>query len=413
MEHQHDHERTIEVPVNTQLQESWDNTLKRILSFIQCIDKCNLDSQYHSIHRASAQDYVGDDPKPEWASQLKQTFYSWQQILQSQTPKKIGQFTDEFDEPEPPTKAVYPNHNHKDTAMLSSPTKPKKRKPELLDLPCEVFEHIFEYTVGSYELKGYLLRMCRRTKYRQINSTQLILYKPRAWADLKVLQVCRAFRNLAISYYGFPQENNFPFSPWLDTIVIQGEKLNYLKPSAGVAYYPNLRLQDWNDDDHWLYYDGVYKINEDVCDVKPWSKVTKISNECLRRPTEITMDIYDGTAYKLHWKHIWHFLGRMFTNTTCLRFNISQVDCCALKKLDGFQDQGLEKYLCHDITVFYGLGLAIEESPPNRLFPKLESLKLSRVADYCTGTWSPETRVTRLLLGIKLAYFAGKISSQS
>ncbi|KAI2779277.1 hypothetical protein F4815DRAFT_446601 [Daldinia loculata] len=368
LQHEHEHGRTFKVPVNTQLQEPWSDTLERIIPFLQCVDECNSNSQYHPINRASIQYYVGDGFKPTLMGHVRQTFYSWKQILESRTLKQRVLFTGEC---RSRTKVVYGKQNH------GAPAMPRKRTLELLDLPCDVFQYIFEYA-------------------------------PRAWAELKVLQICRAFRNLAISYYGFPQENSFPFSPKLDTIVIQGEGLDCIgeeRTYSGVSCFANLYLQDWNNDDHWLYYDGVYRFNENKCNVRPWSKVTKISNEFLRRPTEITIDIHDGSTYKSHWKHIWHFLGRTFTNTTCLRFNISRVDCCARRKPERAQGLGVKKYyLSHDIRILRELGFAIEESPPNRLFPKLEALKLVRVADYCTGTWSPENRRTRRLLGIKMAH---------
>ncbi|KAI1659157.1 hypothetical protein F4813DRAFT_387867 [Daldinia decipiens] len=411
MELQYNHSRAFKVSVNTQLQEPWSKTLERILPFLQCVDECNFDSQYHPKHRASIEYYVGDHFKPILMSYVGRTFNSWKKILESRTLKKTALFRNQCRSPK---KVFHTKQNHRATVTPNNLTRPRKRTLELLDLPCEVFQHIFEYVVGSYELKGDLLRLCRHTppsRYGQNTSTQLILYKPRAWAELKVLRICRAFRNLAISYYGFPQENSFPFSPRLDAIVIQGEELDCFgeeRAHSGISCFANLYLQDWNNDDHWLYYDGVYKFNENRYGVRPWSKVTKISNECLRRLNEITIDIHDGSTYKSHWKHIWHFLGRTFTNTTCLRFNISRVDCCARRESIEEQDLGLKKkkkyYLSHDIAILRELGLAIEESPPNRLFPKLEALKLVRVADYCTDVWSPENRRTRRLLGIKMAH---------
>ncbi|KAI0130936.1 hypothetical protein F4814DRAFT_456901 [Daldinia grandis] len=408
MELHHDHGRAFKVPVSTQLQEPWSDTLKRIIPLFQCIHECNSNSQYHPKHRASIHGYAGDNFKPVSMSHVRRTCYSWRQTLESQSPKKKPLFTDEYNECGPTTGVICTKQSHKATATPSSPTKRRKRAVGLLDLPCEVFEYIFEYAVGSYELRGDLLRLCRHTYNIQCSqniSTQLILYKPRAWAELNVFQICRAFRNLAISYYGSPQENSFPFSPKLDTIVIHGEGLGYSgeeMTSSGVSYSPNLHLQDWDNDDHWLYYDGVYRFNENMCDVRPWSKVIKTSNKCLRRATEITIDIHDGSTYKTHWKDIWYFLGRTFTNTACLRFNVSQADCCARMKPG--MDLGAKKYyLSHDIKILHELGFAIEESPPNRLFPKLEALKLVRVVDYCTGIWSQENRGTRRLFGIKLA----------
>ncbi|KAI8960658.1 hypothetical protein F5Y11DRAFT_367299 [Daldinia sp. FL1419] len=310
MEHQQCHDRTFRVRVNTQQQEPWDNLLRKLLPFLEFSNECLGDSERDPKLRTIIVDYGEHHGRAEYERHLTRTLDSWRQILESQTLTQNVLFTDRR---ESSIEITFPKGTLKPSATSKNCTKPTKKAPQLLDLPCEIFEHIFQHVVGSYEVKGFLLRLFDHGYLRNI-STQLILYKPRSWAELKVFHICRAFRHLAICYYGVPQKDGFPFNPKVDTMVIRGEKRNYFgekRAVCGVAFPPNLKLQDWKDDDHWLYYDGVYSFNETMGRVRPWSKVTKISAECLRKPTEITLDIFDGTAYTiLAWKQVWHFLGQ-------------------------------------------------------------------------------------------------------
>ncbi|KAI1480730.1 hypothetical protein F4774DRAFT_408556 [Daldinia eschscholtzii] len=390
MEDRVDSSRIINIPFDTQLREPWDKILDRVGSCILATKDCNQESCYQLKHRHSLQDYE-DNPQKNAKAAVRRLFDrtrdSWEQILKAQTltrevmpkyeceslPKVICSGKSRI-------AAAAPN------GLMGSSTKASN----LLNMPCEVFERILQYTVGRYELKCELLRL-NYHGFTDSRLTQLIFYKPRVWADLNVLQICRAFRNLAISHYGQPQENSLPFSPKLDTIVIQGEGLDPFGGTyyvRGVAYPPNLELQNWYNDDLWLYHNGAYMIHEDRPRVRPWSKITRISDECLRRPTEITLDIYDGTVFRFKWESIWCYLGLTFTNASCLKFNISQLDCCVFKASEEGEEGPERRYVSqHDFYVLKGLCWAIDETPPNALFPKLKNLQLIKVADYCTRTW--------------------------
>ncbi|KAK6955898.1 hypothetical protein Daesc_003544 [Daldinia eschscholtzii] len=389
MEHRVDSSRIVNIPINTQIQEPWDKMLDRIISYTLASKNCNQGSRYQVENRPSLRDYE-DRPESNAKAAVRRLFDrtrdSWEQILKAQALAReaIPRY-----ECGPLRKVIYSRESRIAAATPNKFMGSSIKAPNLLNLPCEVFERILQYTVGSYELNGELLRL-NYHGYKYNRSTQLIFYKPRVWADLNVLQICRAFRNLAISYYGPPQENTLPFSPKLDAIVIQGEGLDPFGEDyyvRGVAYPPNLKLQNWNND-HWLHHDGAYMINEERSGVRPWSKVTRISDECLRRPTEITLDIYDGTIFKLKWQGVWDFLGRAFANTRCLKLNISQLDCCVFKASEESEEDPERRYvLHHDFYVFRGLCWALDDAPPNLLFPKLENLQLIKVADYCTRSW--------------------------
>ncbi|KAI1802615.1 hypothetical protein F4811DRAFT_554712 [Daldinia bambusicola] len=370
MDYRNDPSRVLNVPINTHLPEPWFDMMDRIIRFLQATEECNEKSCYQLKDRPNLHDYVRrvkSGARDAFKKDSTQTRIYWERFSQTRILKREPLLIHK--------RGSHSRVEHPDEASISTVVLRRLKElyvkvSALLNLPCEVFERIFQYVVGCYELKGETLRL-RFHAYPGNHATQLIFYKPRTWADLEALHICRAFRNLAISYYGAPKENSLPFSPMLDTLLIRGEGLD--------------KFGGYNRN-HWLYYDGAYFINEEPSGVKPWSKVTRLSNECLRRPIEITIDIHNGTIYKECWLDIWHCLGRLFTNARCLRCHISQPDRCFLESFEE-ETEKKEYTLEHDFRALQGLFIAMDTAHPGQLFPSLENLQLVKVADLCTHSW--------------------------
>ncbi|OTA57995.1 hypothetical protein K449DRAFT_449741 [Hypoxylon sp. EC38] len=276
----------------------------------------------------------------------------------------------------------------------------------LLDFPVEIVQHIFEYAVGGHELQANLVRMSGHSD--QINnSTQLIFYKPRLWADLSVFQVCRAFRTLAIECYGVPQKYGLPFSPKMDTLLIHGEKPDrypWLEASEGITFPPNLWLMDLENEHHFLSHDNVYSFNYLPADIRPWSTAMVVSDEFLQRVTNITMAVDVGTFYKRQvWIDVWTFLAQKFLNTRCLKFNICHMDVCgATEEITGTHP--LEgNYKAHDTWFLGGLVHAGRNSN-YQSFSKLEALEVEKVATCCSRSWRG-VRIHSRLYNVGNAFF--------
>ncbi|KAI1471109.1 uncharacterized protein F4812DRAFT_455222 [Daldinia caldariorum] len=369
MDCQNDSSRVLNIPISTQFREPWFDMMGRAIRFLQATEECNEKSCYQLKDGPNLQDYayqVRSGARDIFLSHAMRIQTSWEQFLQSGTLEREAALIHEY---VLCSRVQSPGETSNSTAVPKSTEESYTKVSPLLNLPCEVFERIFLYVVGRYELKGETLRLSFHT-YSGNLSTQLIFYKPRTWGNLAVLQICRAFRNLAIFYYGVPKEESLPFSPQLDTLFIRGEMLD--------------KFGGYN---LWLRYDGAYFINAETYGVKPWSKVRKISNECLRRPTEITIDIHNGTIYKECWLEIWYCLGRLFTNARCLKCHISQPDRCFLETFEEEYTEGKEFNLSHDFYALHGLFVAIGDAPADHLFPNLKNLQLVKVADLCTHPW--------------------------
>lgn len=215
---------------------------------------------------------------------------------------------------------------------------------------------------------------------------------PRTWADIPISRVCRTFRKLAVEYYGVPQQHVVPFNPKLDILVIQGEKVNLVgHPSAmdGVAYAPNLNLQNWSKDSNWLLHDGVHSINDFPIRVRPWSKIAKMSAEFLERPRRVVLDVDDGTLYSAEdWAQILNFIGKTFANTQVFKVNVCSIDeCGGIGRGEDVDDH----YRGHDIHLFGGLAWAVQQSSASTFFPNLETLEVEKVGEYCSSTLSEKS----------------------
>lgn len=186
-----------------------------------------------------------------------------------------------------------------------------------------------------------------------------------------------------------PHQHVIPFSPKLDTLVIQGEKVNLIgHPSAidGVVYEPNLHLRSWSRDSSWLLRNGVHSINDFPIRVRPWSMIAKMSADFLERPRRVVLDVDDSSFHSANdWAEIWEFIGETFTNIQVFKINVCSIDEC------GGVGRGAEAddhYRGHDISLLSGLTLAIDVSPAGTLFPNLETLEVEKVAEYCSSTLS-------------------------
>ncbi|KAI1135355.1 hypothetical protein F5Y05DRAFT_416342 [Hypoxylon sp. FL0543] len=310
----------LKLSVLSKKQGSWTNVLRRALEFVKSRTECY--GHTHQKYDHGADRYLDDHLLHFFDERTQIVYLRWSGLLKSRYPKE---WQDEW------SSAIQGSQQRKNVKALATPRNCSSRGFRLLDLPTEIFTRIFEFAAGGpYELQANLIRLSHHG-FPDNNSTQMIFYEPRLWAHLNVFQVCRAFRNLAIEYYGMPQQNSIPFSPKMDTIMVHGERLNgfgYRDAVDGVAFGPNLWLQDWVER-HWLLSDGVHSFNRQAAHIRPWNTPMAMTADFLQRPKHITMAIDDGTTYRQRdWEQVWRFLGQTFVNTQCLKLNICHMDAC-------------------------------------------------------------------------------------
>lgn len=195
-------------------------------------------------------------------------------------------------------------------------------------------------------------------------------------------------------YYGVPQRHGIPFSHKLDTLVVNGEGLDQFgrdEAMDGVAYQPNLLLQDWNDKNHWLLHDGVYSINESPAGVRLWSKIVRMSADFLQRVERIIMMVEDGTTYRREdWEYVWRMISKAFVNTKHVKLNVSCLDNCGAAT--PWERQTMNHYKIHDLRVLGGLGLAARNTSPGDLFQNLKRIEVEKVARFCSHSWRRRER---------------------
>ncbi|KAI0830451.1 hypothetical protein F5Y06DRAFT_301895 [Hypoxylon sp. FL0890] len=385
-----EYNQILNIPITRNNPGAWTNVLRRALEFVKSRTECYKHT--HEKYDHGAQNYLDDYQMPVFDERKEELYLHWCDLLKS------GKWEDEWKPRNEWGLAIHGARQRTDYNTLAKLRTRPSRGFRLLDLPVEIFMRIFEYAAGgSCELQANVVRL-RHHNFPHNDSTQLIFYQPRLWAHLNVFQVCRAFRNLAIEYYGVPRQDSIPFSPKLDTVVVHGEQLDhfgYDDAVDGVAFGPNLWLQDWKNKDHWLLHDGVLSFNYLPRDVRPWSTPTVVSADFLQRPRKITMAIDDGTIYGWCWEQVWRFLGQTFVNTRCLKLDICHMDTCGTtqeqNRTEGWSELGETVrgyYKAHDIYVLFGLSSVMCDSYLGKGFLKLEVLEIESVADCCSRSWA-------------------------
>ncbi|KAI0133271.1 hypothetical protein F4776DRAFT_126561 [Hypoxylon sp. NC0597] len=377
--------RLIRIPITSD-PNAWGKMLYCALRFLRARAKCYVHIPRIYDHRPGQ--YLGDYYQLVSTEHEGALYLLWRDLLQSGNWKNARELERVWEED------VQEAQHPADDNASTTPRNSSSGGLHLLDLPIEIVEQIFEYAVGgSYELQANLIRLRYRDRPDN-NSTQLIFYQPRLWADLNVFQICRAFRTLAIKYYGVPQQSSLPFSPKMDTMVVHGEKQDQfgrINAECGVAFSPNLRLQDWENEDHWLLRDGVYSFNHSPVHVRPWSTPMAVSAEFLQRPTKIIMQVDVGTIYKWDWEDVWLFLGQTFVNTQCLKFNICHMDICGATEKVVRLPELRGNFRAHDLWVLMGLAEARQKSH-RRIFSRLEALEIEKVGTCCSSSWGQRSQ---------------------
>ncbi|KAI1411301.1 hypothetical protein F5Y13DRAFT_191576 [Hypoxylon sp. FL1857] len=377
--------QSLRVSITSRDPDAWTEVLHRTMEFMKARTECYV--RTHKKYDHGARGYLEDRMLPLVDNQNEVIYRHWKELLESGDWKKHYK----------PRRGLGPiTQEAQQSDTNDALTTPSNRKFRLLDLPIEIIRLIFEHMVGGpYELHGNLIRLSHHG-FPDNDSTQLIFHQPRVWADLVVFRINRAFRNLAIDYYGVPRQDSLPFSHVMDTVVIHGEELDhfgYDDAVEGVAFSPNLWLQDWGNENHWLLHDGVYSFDCAPSQIKPWTKPMALSADFLQKPRKITMAVDNGTTYQWDWEQVWRLLGKAFVSTRHLKLNICHMDACGfVKELERPQDHEIGeavsgKYKAHDLWVLFGLSSVMYESFVVPYFPKLGVLEVEKITDCCSHMW--------------------------
>ncbi|OTB01138.1 hypothetical protein M426DRAFT_25851 [Hypoxylon sp. CI-4A] len=387
-------------------REDWIIAIHEFAKFMQCNKEC-----YNYTHET-----YPDEPENHFRFNMawrdfgpmeSETYEVWKKLLKSGK-RKID---------------LIPQDNLQDGKKLdsiaakpraSTPTHPKGptvNSRGIFILPVEIFHIIFDYAVGPYELNANLVRLCHHSDIAvDSDATQLILYKPRLWAEMNIFQICRSFRNEAIRKYGIPRRDSVPFNPKLDTLVVRPELLEHLGfgcTASGITYRPNLRLQNFSANGYWLLRSGVHYFKETMEDVRPWSRPTETAPDFLQRTRNLTIPVDNGSIYnRSDWRSIWLFLNETFVNAEYIKLNITHHDDCARKnrsELPGLN--GVYNY--HDLIFLSTLShLTRNASIPNA-FPNLRMMEMEILRGNCTGSWLQRASQCRKMLEQRLVKTGG------
>ncbi|KAI0384789.1 hypothetical protein F5Y04DRAFT_277521 [Hypomontagnella monticulosa] len=254
------------------------------------------------------------------------------------------------------------------------------RTPPLLNLPIEIFKKIFEYASGKYDLRADLVMPDEEKLGSLIYKPSRVLFcNTRTWAKMNVFQICRAFRHLAIDYYGIPQRDSLPFSPALDTLVLHSQTPPHLDHMEGNG------RPEWVRTWRKSAFDGVYGCNNTPG--TNWymdTPMTMISSDFLHKPTTITVDIGKGSKHcGVTWGDIWLFIGVTFVNVQSVKLRTYQLDSCKLYRIHGRRAAEIY-YRRHDMWVLFGLINAMSRPCMVERFARLKLLEVEKTEEYCT-----------------------------
>ncbi|CAJ2500300.1 Uu.00g031530.m01.CDS01 [Anthostomella pinea] len=301
-----------------QRSNHWEAIVSEILKFVKCSNECHRrweNTDYPSIYLSTRQ-----------FSRCSQTNHTrvhdeWRELMRSEGVDSLQSRPREWWE-------------IRGELVGDEPVKAPNDGPcPILDPPTDVFTMIFEHAAEAPELHAHAMQLKHRGQPTN-ESTQLIFYKPRRWADMSVFHICRAFRTVAIQYYGEFGCTTIPFNPRLDRIVIHAEQLDCQgskSPMFGYGYYPCLHVQEEFNMADLMSRDGVYMTPNTRELTSLWNKPTELSPDFLEKVKHVILLMHDRNFYDIaDWASLWKSLSNAFGNAQILKIDICHVDACGV-----------------------------------------------------------------------------------
>ncbi|KAI1872347.1 uncharacterized protein JN550_004066 [Neoarthrinium moseri] len=276
------------------------------------------------------------------------------------------------------------------TIHLQNAKLARNSRSNLLDLPVELVERILDYAIPPYSLRADIVRNIAYA--RSVDTTHLIIYGPRSWKQLPLLNVCQGFRVLLSRAYGTPRPDSFPFDYRKDSILIVGQHLNFFGlPEAedGLDYSRYVDINDLSSPDHWMLNDGIIYTPHQRSRTSPTSHLVRLGPAFARKVQNIEFALDSGTIHtKRDWQAVWRFLANTFTEARIIELQFCELDEC------GGAGRGWKSrhdhYMAHDLWALSGLKEAIDRIGRGSSFPKLKGLDVVKVAVNCTYAWMQE-----------------------
>ncbi|CAJ2509746.1 Uu.00g056460.m01.CDS01 [Anthostomella pinea] len=274
----------------------------------------------------------------------------------------------------------------------------------LMALPAELLLAVFELAVGQYFLCGR--SQCNPSYPLRFPSdwvAQVVVYNPRQWADMNVFRINRAFRSMAIKFYGTPSRRALPFNPKVDIFLI------FQDTGVGTNPYVCPAMEDPNGQSPYLAASGRHEHDRsddldeesDIYDIMAWKRSPgmfycnsgdrtgpiltppiQLSSRFLARITHVGLGVLGPCIYDLlQWQAVATMVEILLPRMKVLTFGMWKVDCCYCKDV-GFDDEELNQYdfyLVQDLAVFDAFWNDNEQG-----FPSLTTLKVVKLQAACS-----------------------------
>ncbi|KAI0376979.1 hypothetical protein F5Y04DRAFT_285397 [Hypomontagnella monticulosa] len=265
----------------------------------------------------------------------------------------------------------------------------------LLSLPSEIFLKIFDAMSGSYTLRAYLCLAASDTNPDR-GQTHIIFSDPRMWASMKIFHVSRLFRSLAIHKYGTPSPDALPFCPLVDSLEVLHSNTYGARRGFGRYYESVLETvsRATDGDERWHSTDLISRYTTPLVDDYEYDydriNLKFLRGQFLERISHVHLyGLEPGELDGERWGKLLSTFSALLPSIRYLRILLYQYDGC------GNRDRPSPKYKYREADLFLLEGLSRSDTQvysdnPRRLFPFLECLDLTWLAEFCSEQYFPD-----------------------